>query len=226
MSFAAAVLRWLPDAQRIAPDLDPAHVLAIIEQESKGKPGIIGSSSDLGLMQFNPRFLADFNTRHKTRITKANLTGTSKEDTDAQLYVGTVVLRRCLQHVHDADPHAHPWPPARPTDEQILSADLCYSAGAGAYDAARRAAVKGGYKPTFAALELVSRTSQEIPPNLRIPARKFGHARRVLAGVRGYNRASSSSSLPVSRNGKSSLISIIPILFLLWLLFSYFSKRW
>lgn len=224
MTFAAAVLRWLPDVQRIAPDLDPAHVLAIIEQESGGKPGIVGTSSDLGLMQYNPRFLDDFNRLHKTRITKKHLTGTSKEDTDAQLYVGTVVLRRCLQHAHDADPRAHPWPPSRPTDEQILAADLCYSAGAGAYDAARRAASKGGYKPTFAALELASRSSDDIPAHLRIPARKFGHARRVLTAVRGFDRAA--ANWPISPKLSGSLVSIFPLLFLFWLILRYFSNRW
>lgn len=196
--FAAHVERWRYLAREEAPDLPASLVLAVIVRESNGRPGLVGSSGDLGLMQVNPVTLDTYN-KNNPPISVSTMTSKDADSARLQVRAGVWVLRRGLAAVHALDPVAYPWPDAPPTDEQIRKADLVYSAGGGAFSAYRRRVLDVAGSDAFEVLASFSPGPPGLPKWARIPARKFGHARAVLAMTRGDSGGGSSPPSVVVR---------------------------
>lgn len=172
MKFPANVERWrrMVREEVSGTNVPENLVLATILNESVGIPGLVGVSGDLGLTQIKitgeHSTLADVRRRHP-EVTEAALRGVTDEDVRLQIRAGVDVWSVCLGRV---DAIAPGLPPA----ERILQADLCYSAGTGAWQKQRSLAAT---PKRFEQLENVHGGP--------IPGRKFGHARRVLAASGG-----------------------------------------
>lgn len=181
--FRAPIERWRALASRIAPDLDVRQILGVIQRESFGAAGTLGSSGDLGLMQVAPGTLDSYNKTHpNAQITRAQMLGTSPEDAAAQIRAGSTYLRSCLKNARALLGTARaPWPSAPASDEQILFSDLAYGCGFGALKAYRAAVLRTGAPDTFEALAAAAPGPPSLTnPRHRIPPRKFAHARAVL----------------------------------------------
>ena len=183
MTFAPHVERWRYLAIDEAPDLPPGLVLAVITRESNGRPGLVGSSGDLGLMQVNPGTLTGYNARNPP-ISFEQMTGKDAGAARLQVRAGVWVLRRALLAVHKLDPVRYPWPKGPPSDEQILKSDLVYAAGAGAVEHYRRRVLSMTGSDDVAILASYAPGPPGLDRKWQIPARKFGHGRAVLSMAR------------------------------------------
>jgi hypothetical protein len=106
-------------------------ILAVIRVESNGKPGLInGKSGASGLMQVMPTTLQDFNNRHGTAYTMADMQSESDSAARKQIQVGIGVLahywKRAFKYLSDR------MPGEVPIDEIAHAADLFFAAGSGA----------------------------------------------------------------------------------------------
>lgn len=180
--FRASVERWRSLAASTTDEIAPSHILALIQRESGGEPGLIGKSGDLGLMQCHPLTLQSYNDAHPTApISREQMTGRTSSDTAAQVRCGVWYLRRCLAAVAAIDPARFPWPARPPTDDHLRFSDLCYSAGVQAFKSYRAAVLATGAPDSFEALADAAPGPPSLTnPRHRIPPRKFAHARAVL----------------------------------------------
>lgn len=134
MVIPASVLRWEPaivaELQARAIPLPKELVESIMTVESRGKPGLVNPKSGAsGLMQVMPGTLQDFNQRHGTDYTLADMRGTSNYAALKQIRVGVDIMahywKRAYQYLSNRLENV-------PIDELGRIADLFYVAGPGA----------------------------------------------------------------------------------------------
>lgn len=176
--FPAAVERWRAAARDIGArrGIPEAWILATIRNESRGVPGLPGSSGELGLMQTMPDVITRYNAINlSAQVSRAEMAGTTAHDGAQQIKVGAWYLDHLCRELNKEDPDRFPAPFRAPPDDQILFADLAFAAGRGALNKQRAAAAAAGLPDTFDGLRAAKGP---------IPDRKFGHAERCLAWTR------------------------------------------
>jgi len=134
MVTSPSVTRWEPivatELSARSIPLPKELVLAVIWVESRGKPGLVNPKSGAsGLMQIMPTTLQDFNQRHGTNYTLADMRGESKDAAIKQIRVGVDIIahywKKAYQYLSSRLEHV-------PIDELGRIADLFYVAGPGA----------------------------------------------------------------------------------------------
>lgn len=131
---AKSVARWEPvvvaELKKQGVPLPSSLILAVINVESRGKPGLINPKSGAsGLMQVMPTTLQDFNSRHGKTYTMGDMQSKSDMSARKQIEVGIAVLahywKRAYKYLKNRLPEV-------PVDELAHIADLFYAAGPGA----------------------------------------------------------------------------------------------
>jgi soluble lytic murein transglycosylase-like protein len=134
MVIPTSVSRWEPivRAELGSQSVPLPHelILAVIKVESSGKPGLVNNKSGAsGLMQIMPTTLQDFNSRHGTNYTMADMQSESDSAARKQIQVGIGVLahywKRAFKYLSNRLSDV-------PIDELAHIADLFYTAGPGA----------------------------------------------------------------------------------------------
>ncbi len=147
--FRPKVERWRAIAQSERGNLPTDLVLAIIDNESRGKPGAIAGKRTkhpellqrregpsivadraLGLMQVIPRNIANY-ARTVAPVTYDDMVGTTPADARIQIRLGVSVLRSAMASLHRRDPSIWPWPSGSLTDEQLWIGLAAYAIGSG-----------------------------------------------------------------------------------------------
>lgn len=185
--FIAAVERWRKVAfgvgDRPEYEIPQGWILAVIENESAGVAGIPGKTGEAGLMQVQPGLVKSYNKGTGNSYTYEDMKGTDDLSGIKQVQVGTHYLARCRNDVSAMVP-----PAAGLTPAQVYYADLAYGSGLGALRSHRKATKAAGLPDTFDGMETLAKRGGGT-----IPARKFGHARRVVSLLKkdglaqGYN---------------------------------------
>jgi len=149
VAFRPPVERWRGTAAAVSPPGLPVDlVLAEIELESGGKPGICSSANACGLMQVKPSVVLQYNASHKP-IPFDRMRGTTPEAAADQIRIGAWLLDHHLRIMNKREPARAPYPAGPVTDWQARAADLRYSHGGGAFDRLRAAARTAGFPDDF-----------------------------------------------------------------------------
>lgn len=132
-------------------------ILEVIRVESGGKAGAVNPSSGAsGLMQVMPITLEDFNQRHGTNYTLAEMRSGDEAAARKQIRVGLSTLARYWKR-------AYSYLKSRlgtvPVDELARIADLAYAAGWGAV----KKKLEKLEDPTWAALQIAYPTWNALP---------------------------------------------------------------
>lgn len=131
---AKSVIRWEPlvisELNSQGVPLPASLILAVINVESRGKPGLVNPKSGAsGLMQVMPTTLQDFNSRHGKTYAMSDMRSEDDSSARKQIEVGIAVLahywKRAYKYLTDRLENV-------PVDELAHIADLFYAAGPGA----------------------------------------------------------------------------------------------
>ena len=173
--FIAAVERWRAYAKAVGDltryQIPQGWILAIIENESAGVAGIPGKTGEAGLMQVQRGLVDFYNQETGSTFTWEDMKGTDDDAAKKQIIVGTLYLSQCRDDVAPMVP-----PAAGLSTAQAYFADLAYGSGLGALRRHRKATKAAGLPDTFEGMETLAKRGGGT-----IPARKFGHARRVVS---------------------------------------------
>lgn len=125
--------RWEPVAQaeldRHKCPLPVDLVLALIDRESSGIPGIVNATSGaMGLMQVMPVVVRDYNAATGDGITRGELTGKTDADAEKQIRIGVWVLLRFWRSAYK---YLSGRTSVMKADDLARIADLFYVAGPG-----------------------------------------------------------------------------------------------
>lgn len=146
--FPPAVERWRTVAHAESRGIPTDLILAIIQNESRGRPGLIARRRTridvplptddggsiacgraLGLMQVVPQNVRAWNQRTGEAVTYNDMTGGGYSDARKQIKLGVSVLRGCLFWLHVRDADRWPWPAGQLTNDQIRLALVAYAWG-------------------------------------------------------------------------------------------------
>jgi hypothetical protein len=135
MVIPASVARWEPVVRAElglqSVPLPPELILAVIRVESNGFPGLVNPKSGAsGLMQVMPTTLQDFNQRHGTNYTMADMQSESDSGARKQIQVGIGVLAHYWKRAYKY--LSNRLPDTVPINEVAAFADLFFAAGSGA----------------------------------------------------------------------------------------------
>jgi hypothetical protein len=137
MGYPQNVERWrstaLAELSKFQIPLPVELILSVIERESTGKAGDVNEQSGAsGLMQIMPIALTDYNQRHGTKYTMADMRGTDPISAQRQIEVGVATVghfwRSAYHYLSDRYGQQSPVP----IEELARIADLYFAAGPGA----------------------------------------------------------------------------------------------
>ena len=139
--------RWLPIVNEVRGKIPAKLILAIIKNESGGRPGIIAGvktkyakslnkrdgskilvNKALGLMQVIPTNISHYN-KNVSPVTYDDMTGNTNADAKKQIALGTYILKNNFTWLHKLNPTIFPFPIGNLTSNQLSFGLAAYAYG-------------------------------------------------------------------------------------------------
>jgi hypothetical protein len=137
MAYPKNVERWrstaLAELSKFQIPLPVELILSVIERESAGIAGDVNQKSGAsGLMQIMPIALTDYNQRHGTKYTMADMRGDDPLSAQRQVEVGVATVGHFWRSAYRYLSDRYGSQSAVPIEELARIADLFFAAGPGA----------------------------------------------------------------------------------------------